>query len=178
MLRYLAFFPFLFLACNAEELAEENQQEPFFDLAGYIDRQVDSLNEVRPTVTKTIVLNGQREEQQRQDVDFAADLRVLRDSDINRPAWLDKYTVEQSTTGGRRSEVYSALDSSLQTRELRIMYRDGKPEEITVFRRTGTVLSDGDHYLSYRPDRGYTLRSEQVNRFGDDLNADIRVSWE
>jgi hypothetical protein len=167
----------LLAGCYAEEVEQDMRREPFFDLSGYIDHQVDSLREARPTVTKTIVLNGQREEQRRDDVDFAADLRIFREADINRPAWLDKYTVTEMTDGNRTTEIYAARDSSLQTRELQVTKRDGEVEQVTVFRRTGTVLSDGDHHMRYRPESGYRLRSEQINRFGTDLDATITVAW-
>jgi hypothetical protein len=177
MLRILPLFLLLFGGCYAEEVAEDLNREPFFDLASYIDEQVDSLKQAGTPVTKTIVLNGQREAQTRDDVDFAADLRVFREADINRPAWLDKYAVERSTEDGLTTEVYSARDSSLQTRQLSVTRAGAQVQAIRIFRRTGTVLSDGDHHLTYEPNRGYDLRSQQVNRFGEDLDATITVRW-
>ncbi|WP_116105870.1 hypothetical protein [Lewinella sp. IMCC34191] len=176
MLRYL---PILLLlsSCYADELQNDMNREPFFDLAGYIDRQVDSLQGMNGTVTKTITLNGTTETKELSDLQFGNDLRVFREADINKPAWLDKYETDQSESDGLLTRTYTALDSSMQTRKLTVTSRDGQPVGIEIIRKTGTVLSDGWHRLVYEPASGYALRTIQKNTFGDDLDADIRVSW-
>ena len=176
MLRLL--LPALLLTgCYADELRQEMSQEPFFDLAGYMQEQVDSLTAAGTTVEKTITLNGTTETHELSNLNFGNDLRVFREADINKPAWLDKYDVQREEANGQLTRTYTALDSSLQTRQLTVTTRDDRPVEISIRRHTGTVLSDGDHHLTYSPRSGYRIRSEQVNRFGEDLNADITVRW-
>ncbi len=176
MLRLLILLS-LFSSCYADELQQDMKQEPFFDLSGYIDAQVDSLHRLHPVVEKTIILNSTSETKRMADLNFGTDLRVIREADINKPAWLDKYRVEKQADGNAVTSVYTAIDSTMKTRRLTVKTVDGKPTDIEVVRKTGTVLSQGEHTLRYRPASGYRLRTVQVNRFGDDLNADIRVSW-
>ena len=164
-------------SCAPTPAAEQLPGDAFFDLSGYIDAQVDSLQALQPTVTKTIVLNGTEETKELTNLDFGADLRVFREADINKPAYRDKYRVERHDEGRMLITIYTATDSSMQTRELAISTVRGTPEQITIRRKTGTVLSDGNHLLEYRPDYGYRMRTVQVNRFGDDLNASIAVEW-
>ena len=175
----LRFLPLLLLltACYAEEVREDMSRDPFFNLQAYIDRQVDSLQAADITVTKTITLNGTTETQELADLKFANDLRIFREADINKPAWLDKYRSEREERDGQLVQTYTALDSSLQTRELTVVSEDGDPVRIEILRKTGTVLSDGLHRMVYQPASGYSMRTRQRNRFGEDLNADIRVEW-
>ncbi len=156
------------------------QREPFFDLSGYMQAQIDSLTALQPPVRKTVILNGTEETKQLTDLRFATDLRMFREADINKPAWLDKYTVtNENAGGGAQVQRYVATDSSLQTRQLDItLSNDNTPTKIVVYRKTGTILSDGDHVLTYDPAVGYGIRTEQVNRFGEDLDATITVRWE
>ena len=155
------------------------KREPFFDLSGYIDAQVDSLNALHPTVRKTVVLNGTEETKELTDLRFATDLRMFREADINKPAWLDKYLVKREEAGGgAQVQTYTATDSSMQTRQLEVTIRDGRPTKIFIYRKTGTVLSKGDHILTYDPAVGYDIRTDQVNRFGENLDAAITVRWE
>ena len=174
------FFVLLLWGCYADELEREAAREPFFDLAGYMEREVDSLRGLGLRVEKTVVLNGTEETQTLDELNFATDLRLFREADINKPAWLDKYVVNETTEAARRVRTYTATDSSMQTWQLRVVYGEGggSPEAIEVYRRTGTVLSDGEHHLRYAPATGYRIRTEQVNRFGDDLDATITVRWE
>lgn len=178
VMRFLVFGIFLGLtACYADALEQELNVEPFFDLKGYIEKQVDSLNAADLTVTKTIELNGRRESKTVK-VDFTNDLRIFREADINRPAWSDKYRVTESREDGQLVRIYEAMDSSLQTRRLSVRTApNGSPTLIEIERRTGTVLSDGDHRLVYNPASGYRVRTLQVNRFGKNVKADIEVVW-
>ncbi|THH40623.1 hypothetical protein [Neolewinella litorea] len=168
----------LFLTgCYADDLREEMNEEPFFDLAAYIDAQVDSLEQAGTAVTKTIFLNGTTETKKITDLNFGNDLKVFRESDINKPAYLDKYKVQREESADRIVRTYTATDSTMQTRRLTVVSRDDRPIYLEIIRKTGTVLSEGDHRLVYDPTRGYRMRTEQVNRFGDDLDANIEVTW-
>ncbi|NJB84530.1 hypothetical protein GGR26_000275 [Lewinella marina] len=176
LIRFLL-LPLLLTGCYADELREEMTEEPFFDLASYMDAQVDSLEQAGTTVTKTIHLNGTTETKELSDLNFANDLKVFREADINKPAYLDKYTVDKQESEGRLVRTYTAIDSSMQTRRLTVVSRDDRPIRVEIIRKTGTVLSQGDHHLVYDPLSGYHLHTDQVNRFGDDLDADITVRW-
>lgn len=176
MLRLLPLLLFI-AACGSDVPDEEGREKAFFDLAAYFDAQIDSLQRAQPTVQKTVILNGKEETKELTDLDFAADLRMFRESDINKPDWVDKYTTERTDEGRMVMTVYTAVDTSLQTRELAISTVAEVPEQITIRRKTGTVLSDGNHLLEYRPDYGYRMRTLQTNRFGKDLDAMIAVEW-
>ncbi len=176
MLRYLPLL-FLLTGCFADELREDMSLDPFFDLSAYIDEQVDSLEQAGVQVTKTITLNGTTETKQLTDLNFGKDLRVFREADINKPAWLDKYSLEREGGDERLTRTYIATDSSMQTRRLTVVTRNGEPIHVEIIRKTGTVLSDGRHRLIYEPANGYSMRTVQSNKFGEDLDADISVSW-
>ncbi len=171
---FLPLFLLLLTACYADELEEKTQLDPFFDLRGYMTQQIDSLTAARPLVTKTVILNGQEEEQVRDDVNFSTDLRAFREADINKPAWFDKYkTVKRDGV-----TLYEAQDSSLQTQRLLVQQQGGRTVQIDIVRKTGTLLSDGIQELTYRPASGYTIDTEQTNRFGGDVVASVSVYWE
>ena len=173
MLRFIPLLIFL-TGCYANELEQQLDNEPFFDLAGFIDSEVTRLAEAGEEVTKTVVLNGQREQQRRSDINFALDLRVFRDADINKPAWRDKYTVSREPN----RTIYTATDSTMQTQRLAVDILNGVPQRVFIDRKTGTVLSDGRHELMYDRYRGYRIRTQQVNTFGADVDAEVMVEWE
>ena len=147
----------------------------YFDLRGYMTAQIDSLTAARPAATKTVLLNGRTEQQPDAEVDFAADLATFREADINKPAWTDQYTAEESNGLLR----YVAQDSTLRTQELRVrLDNDGRPEQIDLRLRTGGgLLSHGSQTMTYRPAAGYRIALEQDNRFGSDVAATITVDW-
>lgn len=150
----------------------------FFDLEGYFDAEIERLTEHKVTADKTITLNGRTEAKENAVINYANDLRLFREADINKPAWTDKYrTTEQKLSGSHRKTTYTALDSSLVVHRLVVEQDQGVPVRIEMDRRTGTVLSDGDHRLVYEAGKGYSVITQQTNRFGDDVDAQISVVW-
>lgn len=170
---------FVLTACAENEAPGADTLPPaFFDLAGYMQQQIDSLAKQPMVVDKTIELNGKVESRQMSDVNFANDLRVFREANINKPAWVEKYRADtQRLSGSHLIITYTALDSSLQTQSLSVEKDRGQVRRVDIKRRTGTVLSDGRHELWYEPATGYTVRTRQDNRFGDDVDASIDVRW-
>lgn len=173
----LILLPVIVQAC-APEPGREDTPRPFFDLEGYITTEAERLAGRGTRVEKTITLNGKTETRELDKPDFANDLRLFREADINKPAWFDKYaTEEKALSAGHKITTYLAQDSSLIVRRLRIEQDQGVPIRVDIERHTGTVLSDGRHRLSYEPARGYEVVTSQQNRFGEDVEAVIRVRW-
>lgn len=165
-------------SCAPEAPAGTIDTAPFFDLSGYISQEVERLEAAKTKVEKTITLNGVVETKQLDDINFSNDLRLFREADINRPAWLEKYTTETQTLSGSHTiTTYTAQDSNLIVRQLMVEEDLGVTIKIEIDRKTGTVLSDGQHHLIYEPAKGYRVKTQQTNRFGDDVDALIEVEW-
>lgn len=180
MQRLLPFLTLLFLisACTGDPAPGNTEAKAFFDLAGYMDAEIQRLTEGKVLANKSITLNGKEEAQKGIAINYANDLRLFREADINRPAWLEKYVAEeQQLSGNHKITTYTVSDSSLIVQRLMVEEDQGVPIKIEIDRKTGTVLSDGKHKLVYEPGKGYSVATKQVNRFGDDVDAKISVSW-
>jgi hypothetical protein len=168
----------LFFACTSDTAEVNSDQVAFFDLRSYVNEEVDRLTSRKTKVTKTITLNGKTETKELDDLNFANDLRIFREADINKPAWLEKYETKHKTlSGSHQITTYEALDSNLVTRQLLVEEDLGEVTRITIKRKTGTVLSNGNHWLEYVPATGYSMTTQQENRFGEDVDARIVVNW-
>jgi hypothetical protein len=184
MKQILAVLPLLLLtfSCTSDPASPKNEGEidiaPFFDLAGYITAETERLTAAKTRVEKTITLNGETETQQLDAINFNNDLRLFREADINKPAWVDKYETQTETlSGSHKVTTYLTRDSSLIVHRLMVEEDLGVTTRVEIDRKTGTVLSDGKHQLVYDPARGYSVTTQQTNRFGDDVEAEIRVEW-
>lgn len=174
----LLVLPCLLTACAPEAPADTIDVAPFFDLAGYITAETERLSATKTRVEKTITLNGTTETKELDAINFDNDLRLFREADINKPAWVDKYDTQVETlSGNHKITTYVAKDSSLIVHRLMVEEDLGVTTKIEINRKTGTVLSDGKHLLVYDPARGYSVTTQQANRFGDDVDAVIKVEW-
>ncbi|MEM8582731.1 MAG: hypothetical protein AAGF87_00610 [Bacteroidota bacterium] len=171
----------IFSTCAGSDSDSELETSgPFFDMKAYFQLQIDSLNATGTSIEKTITLNGETERHQMNDIDFAKELRLFQQSDINRPAWVDKYTTESYLMPGSSQQltVYTATDSTLSVQTLTTVAEpSGEIKSVAVRRKTGSVLSQGTQNLRYQPASGYQITSKQSAKVGGEIDTQIEVTF-
>lgn len=91
-------------ACEAGEDATvrpnpANRKPAYFNLLGFLETQAKELNQRQPTVEKQVLLrDGQRETAQVTKLDWAKELQIFQQADINKPALRGLYQVDSATT--------------------------------------------------------------------------------
>ncbi len=139
--------------------------KPFFDLRGYIQSQIRTLANVK-TVDKKVNVNGKTEQKSGVAIDLEKELSLFAQSDINRPAWLDKYhadtTVVENDPAVARVIRYRTDNEQLKTKELKIfMDRHGAPVEIRIVNADQSMFSDWRQDLMYKAGLGYHISNRQ-----------------
>lgn len=181
MFKAKAFYSLLLLALTACGVENENtgtevSATPFFKLESYFSQEIVRLDSLQPVLQKTVVVDGQSEEKRVESTDFEKELQIFRRSDINRPAWVDKYQVDSILENGSLTEVhYMALDTSLNTRLLKVRFSNGGVEEIQIQNRARSAIASTEQNLQYRPDRSYRIESKQKTIGSDARKISIDV---
>lgn len=137
----------------------------FFDLKGYFASEAARLGKLNPGVDKTAVYNHQTEEQKVHIDNWASELSMFSESDINKPAWRLSYNV-QSSDG---FITYKAKDPELKTRDITIKKDGGKIKWILIINHTRSTIFTKTLYetvekLSYFPDSLYRIQKKQYTR--------------
>ncbi|MEK7254564.1 MAG: hypothetical protein AAB316_07460, partial [Bacteroidota bacterium] len=121
----LSILPFLLLfACQDNQPSGESKSDssqPFFDLKGYFNQEVQRLANIR-SIKKTAVVDGQKEEKMLDTLNFEQELKIFSDNDINRPAWSGKYQMDSIFNENKELVKlnYTASDESLKTQKMEI----------------------------------------------------------
>lgn len=154
---------FYLLACNAPASSEAGVRiQPFFDLKGYFDQQIEQLNADQPALTKHVHIGDQEEEKTVDGIDFSQELQIFSRSDINRPAWSDKYQIDSTVQAGALMALsYTAIDTSLVTRLLEIEFAAGTVSSIHIVNRSQSAIANTDQDLQYHPGERYQIISTQ-----------------
>lgn len=159
------FFLLLVMACGGVDNADatsKNLTKPFFDLKGYFDEQIGALSNTKPSLVKKVTIGDQVEEKIIEQTDFSQELQVFQRSDINRPTWLDKYQVDSTFREKQLTAVqYTALDTTLNTRLLKVYFEQGKVDSIRIRNQTHSLVADTQQDLFYCPGRNYHILSTQ-----------------
>jgi hypothetical protein len=117
-MRNAAFAPLLLLfvavGCGQEQppvsagAGKPARPPRYFDVAGFLGQEAARLNQQKPAVEKQVKLrNGVLETTRVPQVDWAKELQIFQQADINKPALRGTYTIDSLTTPeGLTKRVY------------------------------------------------------------------------
>ena len=148
----------------------------FFSVKDFFDEEIQRLQNLQPKAKKTLNIGDKTEAKENLVLDFATELAAFRDSDINRPSWIDQYTVDslRDASGSLTLLRYQARDSSLYTRFLQLTVdKDGRVSTCSIRNRLTNLISDFRQSLFYDPKAGYTITVLQG--LGDDARQPVEL---
>ena len=179
--RRLIFLPLLLLlSCQPEAGKQPStpRHSPFFDLRAYFDGEIKRLQEQQPPVRKTVSIDGKPETRLLDSLRYEDELQPFLASDINRPSWWDKYTIDSTFSGGRLTSIrYQAQDSSLRIRNLLVDWQDGQVSRIRIERFSDSFTAIISQQLDYQPSKGYQLSTRQEVVLSKPKEMGIEVSF-
>ena len=178
------FVLFLFLgllACNNSsepQPGEKNMSLPYFDLEAFFQNEINRLNELQPLVDKRVRINTKEESNQLDDINYTRELKVFSDSDINRVAWFDKYSIDNTLENNQLNLLrYEAIDESLRTRNVEIELAGEEVREISIENQSESFIASAFQKLIYRPASGYSILTSQKMKIGKDKVIEIEVNF-
>ncbi|MNT73709.1 hypothetical protein D3C72_2124500 [compost metagenome] len=98
--------------------------------------------------------------------DWAKELSVFSEADINRSAWKGLFHIEKN----KEQEVYSSDDKKVPVKEVLITKTGGKVQGIKILIRTSNMLYSSADTLSYYPDSLYQIKKKQEIRLLSEKN--------
>jgi hypothetical protein len=147
----------------------------YFDLPGFLDEQVAQLYKDSFIVIKTTEINGNSDQHEMPWTDWRKELALFYASDINKPSFIGKYSVD-STAGdpAKVTVAYKATDPSLRTRLIEIIYTGDSVSLIHISNQSGNFLTSNNEELYYQPLKGYIIKSSQTMKFFGDTKFAIK----
>lgn len=129
----------------------------------FIEEEEKRMVYNKVSLSKILTLNGETDTSFIAQPNFASELDVLIKSDINRPAFSDKYSVDSTFSSGKLNKIiYTAKDEKVKTRKLSIQF-DSQNNVILIDVRlfNGNPITKNVQHLMYRPGVGYLIKDEQ-----------------
>ena len=136
---------------------------PYFNLGAYFTSEITRLSEQKTTLDKKAALNGKIENQTLQNVDWEEELSIFTLSDINKPAWRDKYTADSSMQGQQLTITYTATDTDLRTQSINLVFEPNAttPKSVTIFNHADNFVYQLTENLNYQSASGYQIQTTQ-----------------
>ena len=167
-------------SCNQAEEAQVamDKKDTFFSLDKFFEAEEERLQSANVGLDKEISINEKEEQRLMTEVDYSREFSMFRKADINRPAWSDKYQADSTLQNGALQIRYTSLDPELKTQELFVMMnKEGSVEKIEVVSQTETALAGNKSWMTYEPQKGYLIKTQQENRTAETLNIEIKGTF-
>ena len=151
-------------------------EKPYYDVKGFFDGETKRLTEGGMKIKKTVTVNGKSETKIIEKPNFEEEFKMFVASDINRPAWSDKYHVNQKPSGNQDFiKEYWAKDKNLKTQSLKIMQEnDATSFKMEIHNRDKSVVTKSDSYLFYDRNNGFSItNSQQLVGSTDSVRIDV-----
>jgi hypothetical protein len=157
---------FLLFACQPNNAVSDNQKtvtNPFFDLKGFFETEIDAHLKNKGLVRKTVTINGKAETKDVDIKDWKEELKPFFNADINKPAWYDKYQMIEKSLGNNSSlKTYETKEKNLKTKQLSVIQNDSiKKVQLNILTSDHTAVTESDTQLLYDTESGYTISSQQ-----------------
>ena len=144
----LLFFCFLITSCNNP--AQQNQPLVYYDVAGFIKKQIESLSDRHPTVQKTLSVDDKQSQQTTADINWSRELGLFSQVDINKPALRNSYQIERPDS---LTYIYTLKQTEeyLTVRSLAIHLDEttGSPQRIEAVLQTDNPLYTSERHLLF-----------------------------
>ena len=165
----------LFAACKGKtEGAKDADATRFFDVKGFFNGEIKRLTEGAVKIEKTVTIAGKAETKIIEKADFEKELALFVASDINKPAWRDKYRVEK--TAGRSLESFIAKDDDLKTKRLDIYrFPPNGVTQIQIINSDESSVTESQQSLHYDIGKGYSIETFQQFLGSDSSKIKINV---
>lgn len=132
--------------------------KPYFSLEDFFSAEISRLQQRLPEIAKTATKNGESETETVQLRNWANELALFVDSDINKSAWQHSYRIDSTANAIR----YSSLDSTLRTQQVLIEKNtSGVVKYVGIRNRVKNALYQSDEQLDYYPDSLYRIGKRQ-----------------
>jgi hypothetical protein len=137
-------------------------RQAYFDLAVYMKSEASRLDRERPALQKKAVVDGRTETHLVRTPDWGEELQPFVACDIAAPEMAGSYEVsERVTAPGTKTVTYTARNRNMRVDRLEIRFNADRPVRIEAVRRTDNLYYSATQKLSYRPDWGYRIESDQ-----------------
>lgn len=142
---YLFLFTLVFLSsCNVDRLLEKKSND-YYDVQSLLKEQLLLLEELRPQVSKTIMIDGEKEVKEItfDSIGWQNELDIFNLADINKPVLKDQYEAFELNKNGKRIIRYKAKSERLGISNLEIAF-----DKQGLIRKLSAVYEESNYLYS------------------------------
>lgn len=158
------------ISCTSSEEIGDFETS-FFDVSLFVDSLLMEDTSY-DKVTREIKLNEEEEEVKvLTDADMTDIFGFLKQFNINRPRWYDKYTVTREPN----MTTYSAVNEEYDVQEMKVTRAEQSISRIDILYRSKTLISSSEKKVTWLPKNKLSLQNTSTSLWSKEQKIDM--SW-
>lgn len=136
----------ILVGCN--NAAQQTQPNVYYDVAGFVKRQITALAAQKPVVSKEVRINKERNQQTSRDLNWTRELELFSQADINKPALRSSYQIARPDSLTYRYTLKKS-EEKLTVRSLVVQLDPAtrQPRRIEAVLQTANPLYSSERHL-------------------------------
>ena len=157
-------FAFFVIFGGCQNTAPPTQPGVYYDVAGYVKRQIAHLSARKPLITKTLRINAKTSRQNTRDVNWTRELDLFSQADINKQALRNSYQITRPDSLTYQYTLKKS-EEKLTVRSLRVQLDSAtrQPRRIEAVLQTDNALYGSERHVWM--ESGSARNGWQVQRY-------------
>lgn len=133
---------------SCTDSSQQNQPKVYYDVLGFVKRQITHLSAQKPLVSKAVAVNQNRNQQDTRDINWSRELELFTQADINKPALRSSYQIARPDSLTYQYTLKKA-EERLTVRSLRVTVDPitHQPRRIEAVLQTNNPLYSSERHL-------------------------------
>ena len=168
------------IACENPNQTRARASQTYFDLRGFMEEQIKTLNKLQPKVKKEVLSNGKSVTKTLHVKNWDKELRMFANADINKTALIGTYTAVNTNEAGKKLLKYTTKETKNPVKEMTVELGDTKKtaKSITITIGSNNVLFASGTKLSLNCKKvssgKYRIVDYEINGFQKIIMKDKR----
>lgn len=144
---FILLFALTISSCS--DPAKSDQPKVYFDVLGYVHQQIAGLSVQKPLVNKAAQINKAHSRHTTRDIDWARELDLFTQADINKPALRSSYQITRPDSLTYQYTL-KPTEERLTVRSLRVRLDavTHQPRQIDAVLKTSNALYSSERHLT------------------------------
>lgn len=162
----------VFFGSCAEERTQ-NLDPDFFDITEFVEDHLKE-NTSYKSATRSITLNGEKEEKVFSDFEMNEILDFLKQFNINRPRWYDKYTIEKKDG----IETYSANEEDLNIKKTILSRNNDKITGVEIQYVNNSLISSSEKLITWKLGESIEMNNKSKSLWSKPQEVEMKWTFE
>ncbi|GAB4028257.1 hypothetical protein [Spirosoma koreense] len=144
----LFFLLFTLVASSCTDSTQQTQPNVYYDVLGFVKRQIADLSAKHPTVNKAVSINENQNRQTTREIDWSRELELFTQADINKPALRSSYQIIRPDSLTYRYQLKNPEDQlTVRSLTVRLDAQTHQPSRIEAILQTKNPLYSSERHL-------------------------------